>query len=91
MHKIIPVLTEKSLAMAADGEYTFWVDRNSNKHQIKELINTTFGVDVKRVRTINKKGVVKRNYLGKKKIIQPRKKAIVRLAEKQKIDLFDTE
>lgn len=88
--KLIPILTEKSLDEAKNGNYTFWVDRRLNKYQIKKLVSDVFGVKVVRVRTANVRGEVKKTSLGRKRIIKPRKKAIVTLAEKEKIDLFET-
>ncbi len=86
---IKPVITEKSLSEAKEGNYTFYVDRRLNKNQIKLLVESTFDVTVTKVRTLNVKGENKRNSLGKKKIIKPRKKAIVTLVEKDSIDLFE--
>jgi ribosomal protein L23 len=42
------------------------------------------------VRSLNLKREFKRIYTGRRKIIQPRKKVIVTLKEKEKIDLFET-
>lgn len=88
--RIIPVLTEKSLDRAKEGNYTFWVDRRLNKNQIRILVEETFGVHVVRVRTMNVRGEIKRTSRGRKTIIKSRKKAIVALKEKEKIDLFET-
>ena len=87
--KLIPVLTEKSLRMAKEGKYTFWVDRNITKPQVKKLVSSIFKVTVVSVRTINLAGETKRTMAGKKKIIKPRKKAVVALKGKDKIDLFE--
>lgn len=89
MSKLEPVLTEKTMSLASEGKYTFRVDRNLNKHKIKKLIEETFGVKVVGVRTMNEAGEMKRTLTGRKRVIQPRKKAIVQLAEKEKIDLFE--
>lgn len=88
--KLKPVLTEKSLGLAKEGKYTFWVERGFTKHQIKKLVGDVFGVQVKGVRTINVTGETKRTMVGRKKIVQPRKKAIVTLKGKDKIELFET-
>jgi large subunit ribosomal protein L23 len=88
--KLIPVLTEKSLNEAKKGNYTFWINKRLNKNQIKKLISEIFGVHVVRVRTVNVEGEVKRTLRGRKQVIQPRKKAIVILKEKEKIDLFES-
>ena len=51
---IKPIITEK---MTSDSElyncYGFIVDPGANKLQIKDAIETTYGVSVKKVRTMN--------------------------------------
>jgi len=87
--KLIPVLTEKSMSEAEKGNYTFFVERNMNKGQIKKAVEEAFGVNVVKVRTMNVVGEEKRTIRGRKKIIKPKKKAMVTLKEKEKIDLFE--
>ena len=86
---IKPVITEKSIANAKEGNYTFYVDSSFGKHRIRRIIEDTFDVKVIKVRTINLKGEVKKNYKGRKKIVMPRKKAIVTLQGDDQIDLFE--
>ena len=90
MTKLLAVTTEKSMEQAKQGRYTFKVDRNLNKYQIKNLIEKVFKVKVTNVRTVKLAGELKRTALGRKKVSLPQKKAIVTLAEKDKIDLFET-
>jgi large subunit ribosomal protein L23 len=87
--KLEPILTEKSLRDAKEGRYTFRVDPGLTKHKIRKLVEEVFGVHVTKVRTIKEKGEVKRTVFGKKRVITPKKKAIVTLKEKEKIDLFE--
>jgi large subunit ribosomal protein L23 len=87
--RLKPVLTEKSMKLAENGVYTFFVDKGLTKDQIKSLVNTTFTVHVTRVRTIKVPGESKKTIRGYKKVTQPRKKALVNLQEKEKIDLFE--
>ena len=87
--KLIPVLTEKSLAQISENEYTFYVDRLMTKHQIREAVENSFGVKVVSVRTMIVKGEKKRTAKGKTRVETSRKKAIVVLNEKDKIDLFE--
>ena len=87
--RLIPILTEKSLEEAKNGNYTFLVDKNFTKFQIKRLVGETFGVSVRKVRTLNARKIIKRTITGRKKIIPARKKAIVTLSGKDKIDLFE--
>jgi len=86
--QIKPILTEKSLADAKEGKYTFWVDVRLNKYQIKELVNTAFGVHVTGVYTIKKQSTVSKKN-RRTHIELPKKKAIVTLKEKEKIGLFE--
>lgn len=84
-----PVFTEKSLKQAHEGKYSFWVDKNMTKNEIKSEISKLFGVHVLSVKTILVKGENGRNMRGKKYSVKPAKKAIVSLKEKEKIDLFE--
>lgn len=85
-----PVITEKSLKRAENKEYTFLVDPSSSKYLIKRAIEAAFAVSVKEVRTKTSLGKTKKrgrfNYQT-----QDKKIAIVRVGEKDKIDLFETE
>lgn len=87
--KIQPVLTEKSLGEAKRGNYTFWVEPGLTKHQIKRLVEDVFAVKVTKVRTLNLKKMVKKTLMGRKRVLSARKKAIVTLSGKDKIDLFE--
>ena len=44
-----PVITEQSMADVADKKYVFMVDIDSNKTEIKEAVETIFGVKVAKV------------------------------------------
>lgn len=81
-------VTEKSVSQAQNDRYTFWVDVNANKNQIKEAVEDRFEVDVDSVNVIRQKGKQKtwQRNTGKQK---ERKKAIVRLKEGQKIKEFE--
>ena len=81
-----PVVTEKSANMEQNGEYAFYVDPKANKTEIKLAIEKIFGVKVENIRTINvhpKKRRVGR-YTG---LTNRKKKAIVKLAQGQTIEL----
>jgi len=88
--KFIPILTEKSLQLAKQGKYSFWVGKNLNKKEIKKLISEIFTVNVISVRTMNYKGGIKTNLKRRKITVPSRKKAIVVLKEGEKIALFET-
>jgi len=84
---IAPVITEKSGNLAQDGKtYVFKVDASANKIQIKQAIESLFGVKVKSVNTLNTKAKDKRvgRYTGKTKTY---KKAIVTLVDGQTIEM----
>lgn len=89
MMKIEPVITEKSLNLAKEGKYTFWVGKGLNKSQIKNLVEKLFDVNVVSVATINLRSEKKRTMTGEKRVVKPRKKAVVTLKEKEKIELFE--
>ncbi|HBG33602.1 MAG TPA: 50S ribosomal protein L23 [Acholeplasmataceae bacterium] len=83
-----PIITEQSTKMIeSDNRYTFKVDRKANKVEIKKAVETIFNVKVLKVNTINVLPKFKRmgKYEGYKSAY---KKAIVKLAEGQKIDAF---
>ena len=84
---IAPVITEKSQMLAADGKtYVFKVSKDANKIQIKQAVESLFGVKVKSVNTLNTKAKDKRvgRYTGKTKTY---KKAIVTLVDGQAIEM----
>ena len=51
-----PLLSEKSYATISDKKYTFIVDLNANKIQIKNAVEEIFKVKVKQVNTLIVKG-----------------------------------
>jgi large subunit ribosomal protein L23 len=81
-----PVITEKSTMAGENNQYTFKVSNQSTKQDIKIAVETLYKVKVEKVNTINVKGKVKRfrGRIGKRSDV---KKAIVRLASGEKIDL----
>lgn len=82
-----PVITEKSANLAQnEGKYAFKVDQKANKTEIKNAIEKIFNVKVIEISTINEK--VKKKRVGRYSGLTNRsKKAIVKLAEGQTIDL----
>ena len=90
-HDIIrrPVITEKSMAAMAENKYTFIVQINANKSQIKRAVEEVFDVKVANVQTIRTMGKTKRMgvHVGKR---ADYKKAIITLAEGSKsIEFFE--
>ena len=86
---IAPVISEKSMTYARDKKYTFKVDKDANKIQIKKAVEEIFKVKVEKVTTINYIGKPKRMgvHLGKR---ADWKKAVVKLTDDSKtIELFE--
>jgi large subunit ribosomal protein L23 len=90
-HQVLqrPLVTEKStIAREEQNIVTFAVNPNANKHEIKSAVETLFSVKVLDVRTIRMPRKTRRlgRFIGKK---PEWKKAIVRLAQGQKIEFFE--
>ena len=85
---IKPVVSEKSMADAQIRKYTFKVDRNANKTQVKMAVEEIFGVEVKKVNIMNVNGKLKR--MGRFAGYTPSyKKAIVTLTpDSKEIEFF---
>ena len=88
-----PIITEKASKISERlNQYTFLVDKRSNKIQIKKAVEDIYDVKVDNVSTINYGSERKKRYTkngiqnGKSNYI---KKAIVKLAEGDKIDFYD--
>jgi len=87
---LAPVITEKSMYLKEKyNQVTFWVDPNANKIEIKKAVEDLFKVKVLDVQTIRVKGKPKGSFKNPGRT-SLRKKAIVRLAEGQTIDFFET-
>ena len=88
---IEPIVSEKSYALLDTGAYTFKVHPDANKIEIRQAVESIFGVKVSKVNTINRKGKRKRNRrtstFGKR---SDTKRAIVTLVEGDAIDLFES-
>jgi large subunit ribosomal protein L23 len=86
-----PIITERATVLTERfNQVAFEVHRRANKHQIRDAVETVYGVKVDGVRTMVVPGKLKRRgtSVGKR----PNwKKAIVTLAEGDVIDFFATE
>ena len=82
---IAPVITEKAAYATEKNVYTFKVNKDANKIQIKKAIEEAFKVTVINVNTLITKAKDKRvgKYTGKTKTY---KKAIVTLKDGDKIE-----
>ena len=88
-HDIIlrPVVSEKSYANSDRGQYTFVVDPSAHKVALKQAIEQIFNVKVTSVNTLNRKGKRVRTRAGYGQRASE-KRAIVKVAEGQSIDVF---
>ena len=84
---IAPVVSEKSYGLLDANKYTFLVHPDANKTEIKIAVEKIFDVKVTSVNTLNRQGKRQRTRtgFGKRK---DTKRAIVSLAEGDRIDLF---
>ncbi len=92
MIQITPIVTEKATAISeANNRYSFRVSPDVNKHQIKDAVEKLYGVKVVGVSTMNFDGKKKQRYT-KSGIIRGKvaafKKAVVTVAEGEKIDFY---
>jgi large subunit ribosomal protein L23 len=82
-----PHITEKSNILSGAGQVSFKVHRHASKIEIKRAVEALFKAKVSSVRTMNMQG--KRRRIGRNAGKRPDwKKAIVRLAPGEKIELF---
>ena len=86
---VAPVVSEKSYALMEEGIYTFKVHPSASKPEIRDAVQSLFGVRVSKVNTLTRLGKRKRNRktftYGKR---PDTKRAIVTLVAGETIDLF---
>lgn len=83
-----PIVTEKSVSLMEQNKYTFKVAMNANKIEIKNAIEEIFKVKVVSVNTMHVRGKKKR--MGRTEgRTSDWKKAIVKLAEGDQIEIFE--
>lgn len=86
---LAPIISEKSMADAAEKKYTFKVATTATKTDIKAAVEEAFGVEVIRVNTSNFDGKLKRQgrFVGRTAAY---KKAIVTVSAASKpIEFFE--
>jgi large subunit ribosomal protein L23 len=84
---LAPVTSEKTYSLLDENKYTFIVAPDANKTEIKIAVESVFGVKVVAVNTLNRKGKRRRTRAGwghRKST----KRAVVSVAEGQRIDIF---
>jgi large subunit ribosomal protein L23 len=86
---IRPVVTERSTIMADENDaFTFIVAEDANKIDIKRAVERLFDVKVKSVNTMRYRGKWRR--VGRTYGRRPSfKKAIVKLADGERIDVYE--
>ena len=83
---VSPSITEKSTLVSEHNQVIFNVRRTATKPEIQAAVEQLFGVKVKAVNTLNRKGKTKRfkGIVGRRSDV---KKAIVTLEDGQSIDI----
>ena len=86
---IAPVISENTMdQMQEDNTYTFKVAKSANKVEIRNAVEEIFSVDVINVNTMNVRGKTRR--LGFHEGKKPDwKKALVKLAESDEIEIYE--
>jgi large subunit ribosomal protein L23 len=85
---IAPVVSEKSYSLIDQNAYTFLVHPDANKTEIRQAVEEIWNVRVIGVNTINRKGKKKR-FRMQEGTRTDTKRAIVKLAAGDKIELFE--
>lgn len=90
-HTIIlgPVISEKSYQQIEHNKYTFKVDPRARKPAIAQAVREIFNVEVLDVNVIKTRSKPKRRGLTRGRTTSG-KKAVVELAEGQKIEFFES-
>ena len=85
---LAPVVSEKSYSLLDGNSYTFVVHPDANKTEIRQAVERIWGVRVVNVNTVNRKGKTKRfrQTVGRR---VDTKRAVVKLAEGDKIEIFE--
>jgi large subunit ribosomal protein L23 len=84
---IAPVVSEKSYGLIDQNKYTFLVHPQANKTEIKIAVEKVFNVKVTAVNTVNRPGKRRRTRFGWGQRPDT-KRAVVSVAEGQRIDIF---
>jgi large subunit ribosomal protein L23 len=83
---VAPVITEKATMASEANQVVFKVKRDATKPQIKAAVEQLFNVKVTGVNTLLRKGKTK-VFRGVRGVQQDFKKAIVTLADGERIDV----
>lgn len=83
-----PLITEKNTTLSETGVYVFEVHIEASKPEIKKAVESGFSVKVKDIRTAVCRSDMKYTRFGLSKV-RKWKKAYIKLADGQKISLFE--
>ena len=86
---IKPIITERSMEHAQSKRYTFQVYKTANKYQIKDAVESIFGVKVVRVSTMNMRGKMKKQGQTQGRRPDWKKAIIVLSADSKEIKYFE--
>lgn len=81
-----PAITEKGTLVSEQNQIVFNVKRTATKPEIKKAVEGLFGVKVKAVNTLVRKGK-QRRFKGQQATLSDVKKAYVTLEEGQRLDV----
>jgi large subunit ribosomal protein L23 len=81
-----PAITEKGTLVSEQNQVVFNVARTATKPEIKQAVEGLFGVKVKAVNTLVRKGK-QRRFKGQLAMLSDVKKAYVTLEEGQRLDV----
>ena len=93
-YKVIvrPIDTEKTRYQASElRQYTFEVNRRANKIDVKRAVEEVFGAEVVSVNMMNMPSKGSKRYGRGRRVVRrsPWKKAVVTVAEGQKLEVFE--
>lgn len=93
---VTPVTTEKAYGQSQKNIYVFSVPNSANKQQIKDAVQTQYGVTIVAIKTLVQSGKAVRFSRGKNKYPgttkrTDSKKAYVTLAAGNRLSIFDEE
>nr|AYC63943.1 ribosomal protein L23 [Flabellia petiolata] len=84
-----PVITDKTTKLIEQKQYTFDVDLQLTKKQIKKIFEEYYGIKIKSIKTFSKYNYNKKNSFNQRgKGPIPRKRVILRFVKNQEIPIF---
>ena len=84
-----PVLSEKAYDGFADKKYVFEVQIDANRTEIKQAVETVFGVKVEKVNTLRTLGKIKRQGRTSGRTAEVKKAYVTLKKDSKDIEFFD--